>query len=260
MDGHGLYQVLGVVPSASSKLIKKSFLRKGQRCHPEQFSEGWAEELAYLVDAHKILSDPVLRDEYDKGFLQAMPPHLRTDAESSELLLDYFNTVRATDTGDSCDEYLSDIDDLEDFLEELPPSEDEKEKPIKETEDRRETTTKETTIKLPDVKDIIMNEKDTTTKRSDGMQADQNLQGVPQTVGNKVRGIDEYSEDGIEDDDDINGDEEDYGDSDEDQEDVEEKWQNVPSFNEYVNGFELAFLEALREQMTDPSGKSNSES
>ena len=63
-----LYEVLGITPTASNEEIRRSFLVKARRAHPDKNSGlPQSEEMMKLLNkARDILSDPEKRIEYDE--------------------------------------------------------------------------------------------------------------------------------------------------------------------------------------------------
>lgn len=63
------YAVLGVDPTASSDDIKTAFKRKTLKEHPDRNpgDPGASERFRLVVEAHRVLSDPLLRSKYDRG-------------------------------------------------------------------------------------------------------------------------------------------------------------------------------------------------
>ncbi|MBP7263475.1 MAG: J domain-containing protein [Spirochaetia bacterium] len=63
------YLVLGVSPDASDKDVKSAFRKKAKTGHPD-VEGGDASRMRELLDAYRVLSDPQLRREYDRGRLR----------------------------------------------------------------------------------------------------------------------------------------------------------------------------------------------
>lgn len=66
-DTADLYRLLGVNPHSTQKEITSAYRKLALSLHPDKnFGNGQAQELMKHVNiAHKILSDPQLRKEYD---------------------------------------------------------------------------------------------------------------------------------------------------------------------------------------------------
>ncbi len=64
------YAVLGVARTASQKEIARAFRKVAMQTHPDRVGEHPATKALYQAanDAYRILSDPELRAEYDRGF------------------------------------------------------------------------------------------------------------------------------------------------------------------------------------------------
>ena len=77
-----LYEVLGISPTASKEEIRRSFLVKARRTHPDKNSGlPQSEEMMKLLNkARDILSDPEKRIEYDE--------HLENDDLSTPIATD----------------------------------------------------------------------------------------------------------------------------------------------------------------------------
>src|SRR6266540_2009162 len=62
-----LYQVLGVKPDASHEAIKRAYRRLVKRYHPDLNKQRGAKEMFLEVkEAYEVLSNPLLRREYDE--------------------------------------------------------------------------------------------------------------------------------------------------------------------------------------------------
>jgi len=73
------YTVLGVSSSASTKDIKKAYLKLAQQFHPDLFTDPTEknkanEKFARITEAHRVLSDDLLRTEYDKTLEKGIKP------------------------------------------------------------------------------------------------------------------------------------------------------------------------------------------
>ena len=62
------YEILQVSPRADAETIERVFRHLAKRYHPDNKDSGNAERFAELVDAYRVLSDAVQRDEYDVGY------------------------------------------------------------------------------------------------------------------------------------------------------------------------------------------------
>jgi len=72
-----LYEVLGIMPSASAEEIRKAYHKLAFQYHPDKNRE-WDEankEMQELNEAYAILSDPIKRREYDlpRGYGSRVP-------------------------------------------------------------------------------------------------------------------------------------------------------------------------------------------
>ena len=63
-DTVDLYAILGVSPDASQDQLKSAFRRACKRCHPD--AGGTEQQMMELLAAYEVLSDPVLRANYDE--------------------------------------------------------------------------------------------------------------------------------------------------------------------------------------------------
>ncbi len=66
------YAILGVNTEASPRDIKSAFRKKAKIHHPDS-KHGTADSMRLVLEAYRILSDPVLRREYDRGKLRIIP-------------------------------------------------------------------------------------------------------------------------------------------------------------------------------------------
>jgi len=65
------YSTLGVHPEASSREIKSAFRKKAKVHHPDS-NHGTADAMRLVLEAYRVLCDPVLRREYDRGKLRIL--------------------------------------------------------------------------------------------------------------------------------------------------------------------------------------------
>jgi hypothetical protein len=59
------YELLQLSPNAQPDVIERVYRLLAQRCHPHQPETGNLEMFMKLYEAHRVLSDPELRAEYD---------------------------------------------------------------------------------------------------------------------------------------------------------------------------------------------------
>lgn len=62
------YEVLQVSPRADSDTIERVFRHLAKRYHPDNQDSGNAERFTEIVDAYRVLADPVARAKYDVGY------------------------------------------------------------------------------------------------------------------------------------------------------------------------------------------------
>jgi curved DNA-binding protein CbpA len=75
------YEILGVERSASSKEIRKAYIRQCKRWHPDRIDaksdpQGWTKANArfqLINDAHKTLKEPLARRQYDEQWVSRGP-------------------------------------------------------------------------------------------------------------------------------------------------------------------------------------------
>jgi curved DNA-binding protein CbpA len=63
------YEILGVDPNADSKVIRQAYLRASLKHHPDKNPDNIEESKALFIEvgeAYENLSDPVLREKYDR--------------------------------------------------------------------------------------------------------------------------------------------------------------------------------------------------
>jgi hypothetical protein len=67
------YQILDISTDAEAKVIRKAWLRKVQKHHPDHNPDDPTaeEQFIELQEAYRVLSDPFLRNRYDLGLLNA---------------------------------------------------------------------------------------------------------------------------------------------------------------------------------------------
>ena len=72
-EPRSLYDVIGVPSDASTAQIKKAFLKKSMKMHPDKFVNAEpavlqqkTQEFQALTEAHEELQDPDKRKEYDR--------------------------------------------------------------------------------------------------------------------------------------------------------------------------------------------------
>ncbi len=63
-----LYELLQLSPNADSETIHRVYRTLAQRLHPDNKETGNESRFRELTDAHKILSDPERRAQYDVGY------------------------------------------------------------------------------------------------------------------------------------------------------------------------------------------------
>jgi len=62
------YSLLGIPRNANAKQIKDAYHKAARTCHPDHAGEAGTNAFKLVTQAFQILSDPELREEYDKGF------------------------------------------------------------------------------------------------------------------------------------------------------------------------------------------------
>lgn len=71
------YSILGIRQDSKPAMIKSAFRRLAHRYHPDRNpdKQAWAEvKMRDLIEAYRILSDPVLRSQYDNKYRQTPEP------------------------------------------------------------------------------------------------------------------------------------------------------------------------------------------
>jgi curved DNA-binding protein CbpA len=69
-SSESLYDVLGVLPTASQQEIRKAYLRLSLRYHPDKNIDNPEAAKAQFIrvgQANEILSDPIRRADYDRS-------------------------------------------------------------------------------------------------------------------------------------------------------------------------------------------------
>ena len=64
MDGVNYYQLFSLSPSATSDELKSQYRRLSLQYHPDR--GGTTEQMSQLNEAYRVLSNPLLRREYDQ--------------------------------------------------------------------------------------------------------------------------------------------------------------------------------------------------
>jgi curved DNA-binding protein CbpA len=72
MDSKDHYKVLGLLYGAGADSIRKAYYEKAKKFHPDLSGEGTA-VMQRINDAYAVLSDPLLREQYDRALLQQLP-------------------------------------------------------------------------------------------------------------------------------------------------------------------------------------------
>jgi DnaJ-class molecular chaperone len=80
-----LYVVLGVPPTESAAGIKRAFRELAARLHPDRAGAHGAPRFRELVDAYRVLSDPVRRASYDEELAARAPSPVETSAPAAPL-------------------------------------------------------------------------------------------------------------------------------------------------------------------------------
>ena len=62
------YEILGVTPDASPKIIKKAFRERAKQVHPDIAGETAQNDMRRLLAAYELLSDSERRSEYDRAY------------------------------------------------------------------------------------------------------------------------------------------------------------------------------------------------
>ena len=72
MPDRDYYLVLGVSKEESPAAIRKAFRQLVKRYHPDLVGPQWLSRFKDVVEAYEVLSDPVLRDDYNRGLEQGL--------------------------------------------------------------------------------------------------------------------------------------------------------------------------------------------
>ena len=73
-DGGDLYAVLGIAPDATPEVIKSAYRTLAKQYHPDLGGAGQADATPMFIELHEayqILSDPVARNDYDRGHTES---------------------------------------------------------------------------------------------------------------------------------------------------------------------------------------------
>jgi len=70
--GMDYYLILGIDSDASDSEIRDAYRRLVQKYHPDHFGED-ASHFLRIQEAYKTLSDPVLRNKYDRRQIRTEP-------------------------------------------------------------------------------------------------------------------------------------------------------------------------------------------
>ena len=62
------YEVLGITQSATSNEIKEKFRLLAKEWHPDKRKDSYDQKMTEINNAYEVLSNPELRDKYDKYF------------------------------------------------------------------------------------------------------------------------------------------------------------------------------------------------
>mmetsp|Transcript_24927 Transcript_24927/g.40401 ORF Transcript_24927/g.40401 Transcript_24927/m.40401 type:complete len:213 (-) Transcript_24927:3578-4216(-) len=66
LESTSLYRVLGVNPDIPGSELRKAYLKRSMKCHPDKCAHPRATEaFQHVAEAYEILSDPAKRSEYD---------------------------------------------------------------------------------------------------------------------------------------------------------------------------------------------------
>ncbi|PRP81547.1 hypothetical protein PROFUN_10909 [Planoprotostelium fungivorum] len=70
------YDVLGITPDATAEDIKKGYYKAARSCHPDKHPDDPDAELKFkqLSEAYQVLSDPGLKEKYDKYGKKGVEP------------------------------------------------------------------------------------------------------------------------------------------------------------------------------------------
>jgi len=64
------FEILGANPDTSMDTLRQLYKFKLKQSHPDKNSTGESDDSIRIIEAYKVLSDPILREEYTKS-LQA---------------------------------------------------------------------------------------------------------------------------------------------------------------------------------------------
>lgn len=97
-----LYQVLGISEHSTSEEIKKAYLERSLKLHPDKATDPSQEEelktkFQILSQVYKLLSDKQARLDYDRHF---KTKYLNLKADGTHLILDEINVKECHKLGD----------------------------------------------------------------------------------------------------------------------------------------------------------------
>lgn len=85
------YSILDIRPDATIQSIRSSYFRLAKKFHPDAFpverSADADQQFAKLTEAYEVLSDPMMRREYDKFLLKTEKPKTTAEVSSKMAIL-----------------------------------------------------------------------------------------------------------------------------------------------------------------------------
>ena len=86
VDPRGYYAALGLEPGASITAVKNSFRSRAKECHPDRGNvKDGGHEFRIISEAYEFLSDPQLKEAYDRASIETPPPSEEDVAEQHSI-------------------------------------------------------------------------------------------------------------------------------------------------------------------------------